>query len=848
MGCFGQVLSNEEIDKLFDMSIEELINLKITVASKFEEKITDASNPVTAYSDEDMHNMGLYTIKELAGITSGYSVYSTPENDTWLSTRGTTGSLNSKHLLLIDGIPINHSRAYMAQTENDLPLIFAKRVEFLKGPASALYGVSAFNGIINVISDNLKEEETSRVKIKIQTGTENFETNNDGTLILSKGFMASSLSKSKFGETQISVGYYTRESDLHLNSQNYFQDINQRRETAQLDSHYVSVHSDVSYTTTDSVPVTLINYDTTYMHSTNYDSIFGYEAHEGFKVLDTVTTTGYIKLTQTEVNNGTHDLSSYTLIDTVTTGDDAYYVIKDSIVSREIVRYVKTDTTKNQWDENYSETENRFRNKEQSTFIKASQKFTSGILSGLHLGIIYTHRENGYGKGWTSNSSLANNHEWSSLIPYMKYHKEFGETISIQSYLKYNQSRERGFQANRAGWWTGGAVEANDLVTGADTPTWGTFNFDVLVHNIEGLAEVKTSPINSLIIIAGINYDVRWQDDNQSYTLASNAPANNGFHGGFTKLYGEKAHTYSGYVQVRNEFPILEGLIATIGVRNDNGHLDSEIHSTLSPRASLVQKATKNINIKVSIGRALKAPGIKEISHNKEKRIKIIQHNALYPEKAPYTTLSVIKPEVIQTLEGGITYSCPKIRATYTHFYNATTNVIESHHPVLRYGDMKNGGHIDGTILDSDYFQNSDGTSFAQGGELDIEYATSKMFRLMGNIAFSETWNHNYIGSDNTERKGAVPFAPAWTGNLGTFYNAHYLSTFVCFKYVSGYRAYTSVKNGHYLINANINIPLARYASIDVKLDNILNKEYQNSASTHYMSGRTILIGLTSNF
>jgi hypothetical protein len=43
-------------------------------------------------------------------------------------------------------------RHNLGDDEEVLPLLFAKQVEFLRGPASALYGVGAFSGVINVVA------------------------------------------------------------------------------------------------------------------------------------------------------------------------------------------------------------------------------------------------------------------------------------------------------------------------------------------------------------------------------------------------------------------------------------------------------------------------------------------------------------------------------------------------------------------------------------------------------------------------------------------------------------------------------------------------------------------------
>lgn len=197
----AQDVNRNDIDTLFQLPLEKLMDIKITVASKNEEKISDAPGMVTAYTNDDIRKKGYYTISDLSDITSGYSSY-TAYGEKTLETRGQkAGSWNnSKHLLLVDGIPINHVRAYSAPVEMQIPLFFADRVEFLKGPGSALYGVSAFYGVIN-IATTLLEEKGTTVKSKLSLGTWNNE----------KRIMAAVKDKKEGSYSQVNFAVYGRD-------------------------------------------------------------------------------------------------------------------------------------------------------------------------------------------------------------------------------------------------------------------------------------------------------------------------------------------------------------------------------------------------------------------------------------------------------------------------------------------------------------------------------------------------------------------------------------------------------------------------------------------------------------
>jgi hypothetical protein len=140
-----------------DLSLAELLNMSATVATKSSATVsrTLASSRFTAPRTSGASR---YTLADLADVTAGYSSYSI-YGEKVLETRGQkAGSfVNNKHLVLIDGIPVNHGRGNRAMIDENFPLFFANRVEFLKGPASALYGTGAFFGVVNVVPKELED-------------------------------------------------------------------------------------------------------------------------------------------------------------------------------------------------------------------------------------------------------------------------------------------------------------------------------------------------------------------------------------------------------------------------------------------------------------------------------------------------------------------------------------------------------------------------------------------------------------------------------------------------------------------------------------------------------------------
>lgn len=191
------------------MGMEEMLfgDIPIVfVGTRLAMPITETPGIVTAYSSKDMHNLGYFTISELANITPGYSTQSYWGEET-LTTRGmkTANFENNKHLLLIDDIPVNFLRQNKVHQGYDFPLFGAEQVEFLRGPASAAYGTGAFYGVVNV---RTKELETNGSTFESRTF--------GGSLGSETGEMADMHHTSDAGQAKLSVGYYKRDSSYKL--------------------------------------------------------------------------------------------------------------------------------------------------------------------------------------------------------------------------------------------------------------------------------------------------------------------------------------------------------------------------------------------------------------------------------------------------------------------------------------------------------------------------------------------------------------------------------------------------------------------------------------------------------
>ena len=182
------------------ISLEALLDTVVWIASRRDERVSAAPGSITVYTEEDLRALGYYTIYDLANFTPGWSG-SIVFGEKVLETRGQkAGSFNNnKHLVYVDGIPVAHARNYRAPVDEELPLFFARSVEFLRGPASALYGTSAFFGVVNVVPGDL-EHEGSDFGLRLSAGTRDVE----------RRVGAQALVNDAAGSFRLALGYYEK--------------------------------------------------------------------------------------------------------------------------------------------------------------------------------------------------------------------------------------------------------------------------------------------------------------------------------------------------------------------------------------------------------------------------------------------------------------------------------------------------------------------------------------------------------------------------------------------------------------------------------------------------------------
>jgi outer membrane receptor for ferrienterochelin and colicins len=144
-------------DELLDLSLDQLMDVKVVSASREVESLAETPVPVTVITREMIERSGVRNLRDaLVTFVPGYT-NAQDHNELNVAVRGVYGSSQQKILILRDGHRLN-SRAYSsAPPDYSIGLDSIERIEILRGPGSSLYGNVALGGVVNLITRDAKK-------------------------------------------------------------------------------------------------------------------------------------------------------------------------------------------------------------------------------------------------------------------------------------------------------------------------------------------------------------------------------------------------------------------------------------------------------------------------------------------------------------------------------------------------------------------------------------------------------------------------------------------------------------------------------------------------------------------
>jgi len=138
---------------LTQVSIENLMNIEVTSASKKEQKVSQVAAAIFVITQEDIRRSGATNIPDLLRTVPGLNVSQIDEHVWAISCRGFNGEFSNKLLVMLDGRSVylpTFSGVFWDAL--DLPLENIERIEVIRGPGGTTWGANAVNGVINIIT------------------------------------------------------------------------------------------------------------------------------------------------------------------------------------------------------------------------------------------------------------------------------------------------------------------------------------------------------------------------------------------------------------------------------------------------------------------------------------------------------------------------------------------------------------------------------------------------------------------------------------------------------------------------------------------------------------------------
>jgi len=155
------IASEHELNVALSEEVQDL-GLVTVSASKYEKKLGEESVSIEVLTPEFIQNSNAVTLDEAVDKVPGVNFIGETMN-----IRGGAGysaNAGSRVLMLLDNVPWltpqNAGIEYWA-----LPMEAVKQVEIIKGASSTLYGSSALNGTMNMITENPRNDPYSKVQL-----------------------------------------------------------------------------------------------------------------------------------------------------------------------------------------------------------------------------------------------------------------------------------------------------------------------------------------------------------------------------------------------------------------------------------------------------------------------------------------------------------------------------------------------------------------------------------------------------------------------------------------------------------------------------------------------------------
>jgi iron complex outermembrane receptor protein len=149
---------------LTSLSLEDLMNTKVTSVSKTEQKMSRTASAIFVINAADIVRSGATNIPDLLRMVPGLDVAQIDANTWAISARGLNGRFSNELLVMIDGRNVyTPTFGGVFWDVLNVPLEDIERIEVIRGPGAAVWGANAVNGVVNIITKKAAETQGGMV-------------------------------------------------------------------------------------------------------------------------------------------------------------------------------------------------------------------------------------------------------------------------------------------------------------------------------------------------------------------------------------------------------------------------------------------------------------------------------------------------------------------------------------------------------------------------------------------------------------------------------------------------------------------------------------------------------------
>ena len=184
----------------------------VVSATKVEQQLVNAPATVSVIGPRTLDVAPSNSYADLLRSVPGVNITQVSARDINITPRGSTSTLSTNQLAVLDGRSLYQDFfGFVMWDFMPVNLQELKRIEVIRGPASAIWGANAVSGVINVITKTPREMLGTSVAVGFGTFDRNTDTSDEdaGTLWYVNGTHASAINdKAAF---KLSAGYYTQD-------------------------------------------------------------------------------------------------------------------------------------------------------------------------------------------------------------------------------------------------------------------------------------------------------------------------------------------------------------------------------------------------------------------------------------------------------------------------------------------------------------------------------------------------------------------------------------------------------------------------------------------------------------